>query len=119
MSYEPSLEVCELCDGTGYTPPKPRKFRRVSGPGFVTGLGTWFCDCSQGQRQEAGYWFRVCYPEDKGGRHPSVGGEQELSEYLSANQFHRRWLPAAIEECRKRYEAERTRKLQTRDESAT
>lgn len=116
MSHEPEPEVCELCGGTGYTPPRPRRFKSDSGK-LVPCKAVWFCDCTRGRTQEAGYWFRVCFPErEKGNRVQSLGGEAALREYLTANPLQRRWLNDAIEACRQRYMAEKKRAVEARQE---
>lgn len=114
---EERLYDCPDCLDSGYLPASPKKFPRVSGTGkgYVTGMGVWFCSCARAERMQAGYWFRVVYPEDARGRHRDPQGESRLLDYLNANPGKRKWLDSAIEGLRKQYEAERKRATEARE----
>jgi hypothetical protein len=113
--YDPDavLYDCPGCMDVGYLPAAPKRIPSHTGKGFVIGPAVWFCDCQRGKTMSAGYWFRACYPEDdKGRRHPSPVGEIRLRDYLDSNPLDRRWLPDAVKECSRRYDAERKRTLE-------
>lgn len=116
MTDDEKTYACPFCLDSGYQPPSPKRFPSVSGKGYVSGSGTWFCDCAMAERMEAGYWFRVVYPEGSRGRHQDPLGESKLRDYLYANPAKKQWLNSAIEVCRKQYEAERKRATEAREE---
>jgi hypothetical protein len=70
----------------------------------------WYCDCDNGRRQEAGYWFGVCYPVHENRRVNSPRGQRELDTYLRAKPDRRPWLPDAVEQLRLAYEEAKKRK---------